>query len=101
MIKSTITSIMDQTNILISSPDHKDSPKAMYPTTVVPANRRAQPSDSGQSTKNGGMCTLKHEISSPKFYEIIINTELKVDTALDLNNLYNYTNMCINALNRI
>ena len=45
------------------------------------------------------MWTLKHEISSPKFYEILIKTELKVDTALDLKNFYKHIKMCLNAVN--
>ena len=63
---------MDQINISKSSPDQEDPPKAQYPTTVVPANRRAPTLDGGHSTKIGGMWTLKHEIISPKFYELLI-----------------------------
>ena len=64
MITSTIISMMDQINILKSSPDQKYSPKDQYPTTVVPANRRYPPLDSGHYKKIGGMWTLKHETSS-------------------------------------
>ena len=53
------------------------------------------------STNIGGMCNLKHYIRSPKFYELLLNAELKVDTSLDLNNFYNHINMCINAVNRL
>ena len=74
MIKSTMTSMMDQTNISKSSPDQKYSPKPLDPTTVVSSNMRAPPLDGGHSTKIGGMWTLKHKISSPKFYELLINT---------------------------
>ena len=49
----------------------------------------------------GGMWTLKHEISSPKLYEPLINTELKNDTTLDLNNFYNHINMYLNAVTRL
>ena len=38
--------------------------------------------DGVQYTKIGVMWTLKHEIISPIFYEILIKTELKGDTAL-------------------
>ena len=30
----------------------------------------------------GGMCTLKHEISSPKFYDILVKIELKGGTTM-------------------
>ena len=100
MITSNITLIMDQISISKSSPYQKDSPKAQGPTIVVPANRRAPPLDGGNSTKIGGMWNLKHEISSPKFYELIIKTELKGDTDLDLKNLYNCTKVCLNMVTR-
>ena len=57
--------------------------------------------DGGQSMKICGMWTLKHMIISTKFYELIINTELKVDTALDINNFYNHINMCLDVVNRL
>ena len=44
------------------------------------------------------MWNLKHEISSPRFYEILINIEPKGDTALDLKNFYNHIKMCINVV---
>ena len=44
------------------------------------------------------MWTLKHEISSPRFYELLIKTELKEDTALDLKNFYNHVKMSLNAV---
>ena len=84
MIVSSITSTTDQINMLKSSPDQKDSPKPPDPTTVVLDKRRAQPLDGGYSTKNSGMQTLKYDMISPKLYELLIKTELKVYTALDL-----------------
>ena len=96
MIASTITSMMDQINISILSPNHNDSPKSQDPTTVVPSNRRPPPLSGGNSTKIGGKWYLKHEIRSPKFYELLIKTEFKGNTFLDLNNFYNHTNMCLN-----
>ena len=69
-----IASMMNQIKISKSSPDKKDSPKAQDTTTVVPANKKSPPLEGGHSTKIGGMWTLKHEIGSPKFYELIINT---------------------------
>ena len=68
---------------------------------MVPANKRAPPLDGVKSTEIGGMWTLKHEISSPKFYKLIIKTELKVNTDIDLNNFYNHINMCLNAVTRL
>ena len=47
------------------------------------------------------MWTLKHEIISPKFYEILIKTQFKDNTALELNNFYNHINMCINNVTRL
>ena len=98
MITSTTASMMDNNNISKYSPDNKDSPKSHYTTTVIPANRRSTPLDSGYSTNIGGMWNLKYDISSPKFYEIIINTYLKGDTAIDLKNLYNHINVCLNLV---
>ena len=44
------------------------------------------------------MWALKHEISSPKFYEILVNTELKGDTDMYLNNFYNHINISLNVV---
>ena len=68
---------------------------------MVLTNKRSPPLESGHSTKIVGMWTLKHEISSPKLYELLIKNELKGDTALDLKNFYNHINMCLNVLNRL
>ena len=76
-LTSATTVIKNHINIFISSLTKKDPPKPPSPTTMVPANTRNPPLDGGYSTKNGGMWTLKHEISSPKFYELLIKTELK------------------------
>ena len=48
-----------------------------------------------------GVWTLKHEIRSPKLYEILIKTELKGDTSLDLHKFYNNINVCLNAVTRL
>ena len=93
--------MMDQSNISKSSPTHKDTSTPQYITTVVPTNRRAPSLEGGHSTKIGGMWNLKHEIRSPKFYELLIKTELKGDTALDLKNLFNHIKMCHNAVTRL
>ena len=91
-----IAAIMDQTNTLKYSPYQKDSPKPPDPITVVPANSRATSLNHGKYTKHGGMWTLKHDIKSPKLYEILIKTQFKDNTALELNNFYNHINICLN-----
>ena len=83
------------------SQDKKDSTKAKDTTTMVPVNNKAPPLEGGHSTKNGGMWTLKHETISPKFYELPIKTQLKVDTSLYLKNFYNNINICLNVVTRI
>ena len=55
-----------------SFPDSMDYPKAQDPTTLVPANNKAPLLEGGNYTKIGGMGYLKHEIISPKFYELLI-----------------------------
>ena len=47
------------------------------------------------------MWTLKHDISSRKFYELLINTELKGDTVLDIKNLFNHIKMSLNVVTRL
>ena len=51
-----------------------NSPKDQDTDTVVLANKKSPPLEGGNSTKIGGMWTLKHEIGSRKFYELLINT---------------------------
>ena len=77
------------------------SPKSQYPTTMVPANKKALHLEDVHSMKIGVMCNLKHEISSPKLYELLIKIKLKGDTYMDLNNLYNQINMCLNSVTRL
>ena len=99
--KSMLISITYHINTFKYLPTQKDSPNPPDPNNVVMANRRAPPLDSGRSTQISGMCTLKHEISSPKFYELLIKIELKGDTNLDLNNFYNHIKMCLNVVTRL
>ena len=54
--------------------------------------------DGGHSMKIGGRWNLKHEISSPRFYELPIKTQLKGDTSLYINKFYNQIKMCLNAV---
>ena len=100
-LTATITSMMDQTNNSKFSPAQKDTLNPPDPTTVVLDNWRAPTLDRIHSTKIGGMWTLKHYISSPKFYELFINTELKGDTALYLKKFYNHTKMRFNEMIRL
>ena len=69
--------ISNQINTLSSSTTQKDTLTPPDPNTVVLTNRRDLTLGGEHSTKTGGMWTLKDEISLPKFYEILINTELK------------------------
>ena len=96
-----IASVMDKIEISKSSSDKKSSPKAQYPTPALPDNKKASPLEGVHYIKNGGMWTLKLDISSPRFYELLIKTKLKVSTALDLQNFYNHIKMRLNAVNRL
>ena len=100
-LTATITSMIDQTKFFKFSPAQKDESNPQYPTTVVPDNTRDPPLDGGHSSKIGGMWNLKHDISPPKLYELIINTELKGDTDLYPKNFYNHINMCLNVVTRL
>ena len=70
-IKETLNKIttfmIDQTNISKSSPAQKDTSTPPDPTTTVQTNRKTPPLEGGISNKIGGMWTLKHKISSPRF----------------------------------
>ena len=93
--------MIDKNNIYKSWSAQKDTSTPLDPITVVPTNIRAPPLEGGHSTKIGGMWTLKHEISSPKFYDLLIKKELKGDTALDLKNFFNHVKICLNAVTRL
>ena len=93
--------MMDQTNNYKSSLAQKDAFNPPDPTTIFLANKKAPTLDSGHSTKVGGMWTLKHDISSPKFYELLIKIELIGGTYLDLKIFYNYIKICLNAVTRL
>ena len=47
------------------------------------------------------MWTLKNDISSPKFYELLSKTELKGDISLYIKNSFNHIMMCLNAVTKI
>ena len=68
---------------------------------MVPANKKALTLEGGHYTTIGGMWTVKHEISSTKLYELIIKTELKGDTDMNLKKFYNHLKMCLNAVTRL
>ena len=91
----------NQIDNMSSSPTQKDTLNPPYHTTAVPANSRDPPLEGGNSTKIGGMWTLKNEISSPKLYELLIRTQLKGDNDMDIKNFYNHIIMCLNAVIRI
>ena len=67
-----VASMIDQIKISKSPPENKDSPKDQNTTTVVLANKKAPPLEGGYSRRIGGMWNIKHEISSPKPYELLI-----------------------------
>ena len=71
-INKLTTLMMDQINISKSSPAQKDTLTHLDPTTTVQTNRRAPPLEGDHSENIGGMWTLKHEISLPRFYELLI-----------------------------
>ena len=91
----------DQIKISKYSPGKNYSPNPQDPTTVVPDKTREPPLEGGNSTKIDGTWTPKHEIRPPKFYGLLIKTELKRDTDLDLKNFYNHINMCFNEVTRL
>ena len=68
---------------------------------MVPNNKKYQTLEGGTSTKIGGMWILKHDISARKLYELLVKIELKGYTALELNKLYNYIKICLNAVTRL
>ena len=78
-----------------------DSTNSQDTTDAVMVNKKASPLEGGHSTKNGRMWTLKHDTSSPKFYEFLINTELKGNTNLDVKNFYKHINTCLNIVTRL
>ena len=95
-----IASIIYQNKFSKSSSYKKYSAKDQYPTTVVPSNTKAPPLEGVYSTKIGDMWNLKYEISSPKFYELLIKSELKGDTDLYLKHFYKHIKMCLHTVTR-
>ena len=57
-----------------SSPHNMYSKKYQDPNTMFPDNKNIPPLECGISMKIGGMWTLKHEIISPKFYDLPTKT---------------------------
>ena len=92
-----LAAITDRINTFKSLPTHKGSPKPPDTTTVFLANRRSPPLEGGKSTKIGSMWNLKHDIISPRLYELLINTELKGYNDMELKNFYNHIKMCLYA----
>ena len=100
-LNKVLKGLTDKNNISKSSPAQKDTTPPQDPTNTVHTNRKAPPLEGDHSENIGGMWNLKHEISSPRFYELLIKIELKGDTALDLKNLYNHFKMSINAVTKL
>ena len=65
---------------------------------MVTDSNKAPTSEGRHYIKIDGVWTLKHDIRSPKFYEILKKIYLKGDTAIYLKNLYNHIMMCLNAV---
>ena len=63
---------MDQMKILNTHQKKRIHQKSQYHTTVVPYNKKDPPLEGGHCKKIGDMCNLKHDISSPKSYELFI-----------------------------
>ena len=72
--KKVLIQIMSQKHNY--SPDNMHSPKSQNTSTAVPDNKKSPPLKGGNSKNIYGMWTLKHDIRSPKFYELFIKTEL-------------------------
>ena len=100
-LTAMISSMMDQIKFSKSSPSNKYSPKDQDTTTVVPYNNKASSLESVNYKNIDFMRTLKHEISSSKFYKLLIKAELKGYTAMDLKNFYSHIKMCPNAVTRL
>ena len=98
-IKKIFTHMMGQKQHY--SPGKMDAPKAQDTDTVEPTNEKSPRLEGGNYTKSGGVWTLKHDILPPKFYEILIKTEIKGDTSLYLKKFYKHTKMCLNVVTRL
>ena len=51
-----------------------NTPKAQDPDTVVSSNKENPPLEYLHYMKNGGIWTLKYDISSSKFYGLLVKT---------------------------
>ena len=72
-----------------------------YSIIMVHTNRKVPPLEGVNSHKIGVMYTLKHDISSPKSYELVIKTKLKGYTDMYLKNFYNHISICFNLVTRL
>ena len=96
-----VKNMMDRIQISNSSPEKKYPSKAQDTNTTFPAKKKSPQLEGVYYTKIGGMWNLKHETRSPKFYELLIKTEIKYVTVLDLRNFYNHIKICINEMTRM
>ena len=101
MLTEMVKKKMDQNQNSNSLPDKIDKPKAQDPTIVVLNNKKATLLECRYCIKHCGMWTLKHEISSPKLYELLFKTEIEGETALDFKRFYNHMKMFLNLMTRI
>ena len=70
-----------------------DYPKAQDPTTAVPDKNKASSLEGVHSKTIGVIWNIKHKISSPESYELLIKKKLKGGTALDFKNFYKHIKM--------
>ena len=97
-IKKWTKTIMDKPDN--SSPKKVKNNPQDY-TTVVHTNRKVSPLEGEQYKEIRGILTLKHDISSPKFYKIILKADLKWDSALDLKKFHNQVKIFLNTATKL
>ena len=73
-ITAMVKKMIDQIQISNFSPDNRYLPKSQDTTAAVSDNKKSPPLKGGNSTKVGGMWNLKHDIRSPKLYQLLIKT---------------------------
>ena len=62
--------------------------------------KKSPPLEGDQYQKIGWMWTLKHEIISPKFYELLPNIYSKGENDIALKNFYNNIKMILNEFKK-
>ena len=64
----------------------------------ISKNIKTPPLEGGYSYKFGGMLMLKHDIISTNLYKLLLKSELKEATDIDMNNFYNSIKMSLNTV---